>query len=41
MCGVSLLNTDLTDTDVTGALVPPASLITETLKALKLMTLKH
>jgi hypothetical protein len=41
MCGVVLLSTDITDTDVTGALVIPASLITEIPKALTPMSLKH
>jgi hypothetical protein len=41
MCGVGLLSTDITDTDVTAALMTPAPLITETLKAPTLMSLKH
>jgi hypothetical protein len=41
MCGVGLLSTDITDTDVTAALMTPAPLITETLKSPTLMSLKH
>jgi hypothetical protein len=41
MCGVGLLSTDITDTDVTAALMTPVPLITETLKAPTLMSLEH